>query len=215
MAATKLRLYNDALRLVRERKLTATSDNREAARLLEDAYGDGSTNGSVRRCLEMGQWTFAIRTAQIDYSPSVTPAFGYRYAFDYPTDFVRLAGIYQDEHCHTPLTLYSAERAYWYCDLQTIYVQYVSNGATYGGDLSLWPEVFAKTVAADLAHEIAGSLTQDKSIRDDVIAEWRYWKKEAGALDAMNRPTKMLPQGRWLNARGGRNRDSDIRWTTS
>lgn len=203
MAATKLRLFNDALRQCHERKLSTLADTREGRRLLDEAWGDGSTNGSVKRCLEMGQWTFATRTVQLDFSPSVTPSFGFRYAFDYPEDFVRLAGIYSDEFCHCPLTLYSAERAYWYCDLETIYVQYVSNHASYGGDLSLWPENFGKTVAADLAHEIVGNLTKDKGIRDDVIAEWRYWKKEASAVDAMNRPTKMLPQGSWASARLG------------
>lgn len=201
MALTKLALFNSALRLCRERKLSALTDAREPRRLLDDAYGDGSTTGAVRRCLELAQWTFAMRTVQIDYSPSVTPPFGFRYAFDYPSDFVRLCGIYQDEFCQVPLTLYSAERAYWYCDLQTIYVQYVSNHTSYGADMSLWPENFAKTVAADLAHEIVGNLTSDKAIRDDVIAEWRFWKKEAANIDAANRPTKRPPQGSWLNAR--------------
>src|SRR5688572_9866315 len=116
MGASKIRLFNDALRLCKERKLATLTDNREGRRLLDEAWGDGSTNGSVRRCLEMGQWTFATRTQQLDYSPSVSPTFGFRYAFDYPEDFVRLAGIYEDEFCQSPLLKYSAERAYWYCD---------------------------------------------------------------------------------------------------
>jgi hypothetical protein len=209
VAATKLRLYNAALRLCKERKLATLTDNREGRRLLDEAWGDGATNGSVRRCLEMGQWTFATRTAQIDYSPSVAPTFGYRYAFEEPEDFVRLAGIYEDEFCHCPLTQYSSERAYWYCDLQTIYVQYISNHADYGADLSLWSENFAKTVEADLAHEIVGNLTQGREAKADVVSEWQYWKKEAGAFDAMNRPTKRLPPGSWIRARtysGHRNR---------
>lgn len=209
MAADKLERFNGALRLCEERKLATLTDNREARRLLDAAWGDGSTKGSVRRCLEMGQWTFATRTVQLDYSPSVSPEFGYRYAFDYPADFVRPTGIYQDEFCQCPLTLYSAERAYWYCDLQTIYVQYVSNDATYGADLSLWPENFGKTVEADLAHEIVGNLTKNREVRADVVSEWRYWKSEAASMDGMNRPPKTMPAGSWSRARHGGSSSSE------
>ena len=209
--ADKLAVWNDALRICKERKLVALTDNREPRRLLDAAWGDGSTTGSVRRCLEMGQWTWAIRTAQLDYSPSVTPSFGYTYAFDQPSDCVRVAGVFQDEYCKVPLLEYSDERRYWYCDLQTIYVQFVSNGETYGADLSLWSEMFAKTVAADLAREIVGNLTQDERIRADVMAEWRMWKKEAAAIDAANRPTRQLPVGSWNRARMG-NSSRDSRW---
>lgn len=212
MATSKLVIFNDALRLCRERKLSTLTDNRESRRLLDAAWGDGSTYGSVRRCLEAGQWTFAIRSVQADYSPSVTPAFGYTYAFDQPIDMVRVAGLYQDEHCTVPLTRYSDERRYWYCDLQTIYASYVSNHATYGGAVSLWSEMFAKFVAADLAHEIVGNLTQDKSVRDDVLKEWQFWKKEAAGTDGMNRPTRRLPEGSWTaSRRGGNARQS--RWS--
>lgn len=203
MSMSKLQIYNMALRLCKERKLAALTDNREGRKLLDDAWGDGSTTGSVRRCLEAGQWAFAIRTSLIDYSPSITPSFGYRYAFDQPTDMVRVAGIFQDEYCTTPLTNYTDERRYWYTDLQTIYVRYVSNNATYGGDLSLWPQMFADTVAADLAHEIVGNLTQGNDAKADVVKEWQYRMKEAKAIDAMNRPTQKLPRGAWLTARGG------------
>ena len=43
MATSKLTLFNDALRLCRERKLVALTDNREARHLLDAAWADGST----------------------------------------------------------------------------------------------------------------------------------------------------------------------------
>lgn len=214
MAVSKLRVFNDALRLCGERKLSALTDNREARRLLDEAWGDGSTTGSVKRCLEMGQWSFATRTLQCDYEPSITPSFGLRYAFEYPEDFVRLCGLYMDEFCRSPLTIYSAERNYWYADLQTIFVQIVSNDASYGADLTLWPENFAKTIASDLAHEIVGNLTKDAGVSGKVVSEWQFWKKEAAGIDAMNRPTKQLPMGSWSTARTGGNQRREGRWTT-
>lgn len=198
---TKLGLYNAALRLLKERKLASLTEDRESRRLLDDAYGDGSTEGSVKLCLELGQWTFAMRTVQIDYSPSVEPPFGFQYAFDQPSDMVDVCGIYSDEYCQVPLTRYTDERHYWYCDLQTIYVQYVSNHTTYGADLSLWPESFAKVVEADLAREIAGSLTQGDDKVKLADRAFQIALREAKAGDAMRKPTRFMPQGSWITAR--------------
>jgi hypothetical protein len=210
MAATKLGLYNGALRILNERRLASLSEAREARRLLDDAYGDGSTNGAVRYCLEMGQWTFATRTVQIDYSPSVEPSFGYTYAFDQPSDLVRTTGIFEDQDCSQPLLQYADERRYWYAYLPTLYVKYVSNHATYGADLSLWPENFVKAVEAYLAMEIAGSLTGADSKVALAERAWEKAKKEARSFDAMNKPTAFMPMGSWNAARRGHLRSS--RW---
>lgn len=204
MAATKLGLYNGALRILKERKLSTLAEAREPRRLLDDAYGDGSTNGAVRYCLEMGQWTFATRSVQIDYSPSVTPSFGYRYAFDRPTDLVRVAAVCQDEYFTAPLLQYVDERNYWYASQQTIYVKYVSNGAIYGADLSLWPESFVKTVEAYLAKEIAPTLTADDKIIQRAFQVWEMEEKKAKSIDAMNKPTSFPPAGAWVSSRHGR-----------
>lgn len=207
MGATKLDLYNGALRLCKTRKLSTLTDNTESRRLLDAAYGDGSTNGAVKFCLESGFWSFATRTGQIDYTPSVEPDFGYRYAFIQPSDMVRPVAICQDEYFTQPLTQYHDERHYWYCDLQTIYVRWVSNGASYGADLSLWTEMFSDFVEAYLASEIVFNLTQDKDVLAYVEKKFEAAKKEARSLDAMNKPTQTFPMGNWVGARIGTGRD--------
>lgn len=140
--ATQLSIYNGALRILGERKLASLSENREPRRLLDAAWGAGASEGQIRLCLEMGQWTFATRTVMIDYSPSVDPPFGYRYAFDHPDDLIRTVGVFCDEYCTQPLLQYATERGYWYASQQSIYVQYVSSHASYGGDTSQWTEIF-------------------------------------------------------------------------
>lgn len=202
MAATKLGLYNGALRLCKERKLASLTENREPRRLLDDAYGDGSTNGAVRHCLQLGQWTHAIKTIQLDFSPSVNPDFGYQYGFDQPSDLVRVTAVCQDEYLNIPLTRYADERGYWYSDLETIYVSYVSNDSSYGADLTLWPESFVKLVEAYLANEIAGSLTGSDPVKVEKALTRAL--KSARSLDAMNRPTAFMPTGSWASARQGR-----------
>jgi hypothetical protein len=206
---TQLSLYNGALRLCKQRRLATVSEAREPRYLLDDAWGDGGTSsGSVKRCLEAGQWTFATRTALIDYSPSITPTFGLRYAFDKPTDLMKVVALCSDPYFNQPLLDYSDEGDYWYSDLQTIYVKWVSNGATWGLDMSRWPETFVKFVEADLASEIVGNLTQGDGLEADILKKRDMAEREAKAFDAMNKPTRFTPPGSWSQARHGGNQRS-------
>lgn len=206
---TKLGLYNGALRLCKERKLSSLSENREPRRLLDDAYGDITTIGVVRQCLQMGQWTFATRAQMLDYTPSVEPEFGYRRAFDQPDDWVRTTAVCSDEYFKCPLLEYASERGYWYADLDTIYIRYVSDHANYGGDLSQWHEAFVNLVEASLAMDICGSLTG----ANGEFVEKMYKKAKADAMssDAMEKPTVMLPSGSWSSARRGGRSDRGSR----
>lgn len=198
MTTSKLTLYNGALvQHLGERKLASLSENREPRRVLDDVW-DG---GFVRWCLEQGMWNFAMRSRRATYSPSVEPAFGYRYAFDRPTDFVRLAAISADERFSMPLLDYRDEGGYWFCDHQTIYVKYVSDDAEFGGDFSLWPETFTRWAQAALAERAAVRLSQNRSDRDAVAKEAKRLLTDARSKDAQNEPTRFPPSGNWSSAR--------------
>src|SRR5258708_823139 len=119
----KLSLYNGALtEFLGERKLANLTENREPRRVLDEIW-DG---GALRYCLEQGLWNFAMRTIQLTYSPSVEPDFGFRYAFDKPTDWVRTAALCVDEFFRCPLLQYNDEAGFWFADIDTIYVRYIS-----------------------------------------------------------------------------------------
>jgi hypothetical protein len=156
---SRLSLYNDALLLVGERSLASLSDNVETRRLLDQVWNSGAVNA----CLEEGQWQFAMRTIQIDYDPGITPDFGYQYAFDKPTDWVLTSAVATDEFFTTPVTRYVDESSFWFCDVSPLYVRYVSNDSSYGGDLSKWPQSFVDFVAAHLASKIILKISQDES----------------------------------------------------
>lgn len=205
---SKLGIYNGALRILNERRLSSLSESREPRHLLDDVYSDGQTEGAVKICLELGQWTFATKTVKLDYSPSVEPSFGYAYAFDRPTDLVRVAGMFSDEYCSAPLLRYSDERHFWYADNPEIYVKYVSNDLDYGADMSLWPETFVRLIEAYLAKEIAGNLTQGDNKVLLAGKAWKDAKLEARSIDAMNKPTAFLRPGTWELSRRGWSRGS-------
>jgi hypothetical protein len=199
----QLSLYNGALRLCKERRLASLTENRHPRRLLDDAWGDGARTGSVARCLEAGQWTFATRTGRIDATPDIAPDFGYRHAFTQPEDMVRPVAICQDEFFKDPLLDYSDERQIWYAPISTIYVKWVSNGDTYGADLSLWPQSFVDLVEADLAMEIVYTLTESADARAAVEKAYERQKVKAASMTAMNKPTSYPPEGGWNRARRG------------
>jgi hypothetical protein len=196
----QLKLYNDALRLCGERKLSSLSENRESQRLLTGVWDGGARD----YCLEKGQWNFAARTLELTYSPSITPAFGMRYAFDKPVDLIRLMKFCSDELLVNPELRYQDQPAYWLCDLDKVYVQYVSNDDAFGNDLSLWPQTFRRYVAAYLASRVVARLTSDKQTLAYVKVELKEALTDARSNDAMAGPT-VVPrnQGSWGRARGG------------
>jgi hypothetical protein len=207
MAASKLTLFNGALALLKERPLASLSENREPRRALDSAWD----RGAVKACLEDGQWKHAARTVMLDASVSITPDFGYQYGFDKPDDFVRLMGIWSDEMLSQPFSDYREEAGFWYGSLETMYVKYVSDHASYGMDLSLWPQSFVELVEAELAAKVAGPMTDAGKEMLQLRAE-RLTR--ALSRDAMVDPTKHPPAGSWVTARRGGVPRKEGRWTT-
>lgn len=197
MAATKLSLFNGAQRLLKNRKLSqaeVTGGTRESARLLNDVWDDGA----IDAVLQAGQWKFATRTRMVTASPSIEPDFGYRYAFDKPEDWIRTTGVWVDENMLTPLKTYRDEAGYLFASVDTIYFSYISNDASYGGDLSRWPQNFKKFVHAYLASEVVGPLTERGL---EMLKLKDMFLKDASATDAMSDPTARPPAGSWVRAR--------------
>ena len=195
--ATKLGLYNKALGYLGERKLAALTDEQESRRVLDEAYV-----GFVNYVLEKGYWKFSLRTSKISYAPSVTSSFGYTRAYEKPADFVKLYKISQDEFLKIPLLDYGEEGGFWTGNLDAIYISYVSNAASMGADLGLWPETLTKYAALYLANEVADRLTPN---RDSVKIERRMHMalSDAQAKDALQGPTVFFPVGAWLGSRSG------------
>lgn len=197
--ATQLALYNEALRLIGERRLASISENREPRRVLDDVWNDGAVN----YCLEQGQWNFAMRAIEITASTATIPAFGYVNAFDKPNDFIRTCGVAEDEFFNVPLTRMVEEVGFWFADIDPLYVRYVSDAASYGLDLTRWPATFTKYVAAFLASEVVFTLTQSTDKQKYILGIMAQRLKDARSKDAMADPTAFTPQGGWSQSRHG------------
>lgn len=194
---SKLSLYNGALRCLGERRLASLTEARAPRRDLDEVWDDDG----VRKCLQMGQWNFAIRSAQFDYDSGIEPPFGYRRVFGKPDDFVRTAGVCTDEFFKCPLTDYQDNNSYWLCDLDTIFVRYVSDDDEYGYDMSKWPPNFASFVEAWFALQIAPRITGSETAKALTQRDVDKLLKAAKATDSMEEPPGFQPTGSWVRAR--------------
>jgi hypothetical protein len=194
---SKLSVYNAACLALGERKLSSLSENVVMRRRLDSAWDDDL----VEYCLAQGLWNFAMVSARLDYSPSIEPDFGYRRAFDKPTDWVRTAIVTDDEYYRHHLTAYEDEADFWFCDIDTIYVQYVSSSTSYGFDYAKWPKNFSKFVSSALAAKVAKVTTGSESDAEKMERMERKMMIKARSSDAMDEPTQFPPKGTWLQAR--------------
>jgi len=198
--ATQLSLYNEALLILGERKLASLSEDREPRRVL-DTIWDYNT---INYVLEKGQWTFATRSAKLEPNPSMEQAYGYAYAYEKPTDYIRLTAMCTDEYYSTPLLGYTEEGGFWFADLDEIYIKYVSNDASFGSDYSIWPETFTRYVAHYLAFRGIKRLSQNQSDKDDIEKDMKNALADAQSKDALAQPTEFPPPGLWTRSRRGR-----------
>jgi hypothetical protein len=204
---SQLSIYNGACIAIGERVLQPASpgatysvENRESRRALDDVWN----RGGVRTCLSMGLWNFAARGAQWNFDPDITPPFGFQCAFQLPQDWVRWMMVCTDPYMQTPLLQYTDEASYFYCDLQMLWVKYVSNDPRWGLNLAMWPDNFARYVEYFFAEAICIRVTGDEKKRQDVEKRMLASLRKSKSTDAMNESTAMLPPGSWQLARRGR-----------
>lgn len=197
MGASRLGLYNEALRLLGERRLASLTEARDHRYHLDDAY-----DRVVAYCLEQGFWNFAMRSLQIDASGSIAPQFGFTYAFQKPDDWVRTYIISPTECLDLWPSRFNDEAGIWYAEVNPLWARYISNDPAYGMNLGNWPETFGNYVSCRLALQTCPSISSGSSEKLDMIAKAeRRAKIDARAKDAMNEPPGFPPMGTWAQSR--------------
>jgi hypothetical protein len=205
--ATKLGTYNKVLIALGDAvPLASLSENRLARRVLDQVWD----NGVVNYCLEQGFWSFATRSTKISFSTTIIPSFGFKYAFEIPSDFCAINGVWIDEKFNCPLEIYDLEAGVLYADYDNIYLKYVSNASTYGGDLARWSDAFSDFVASRMAFEAEPLITASLNINMKLDKSQQVAKLHALNLDKRNKAKQKVPVGAWVNARfSGFNRSYD------
>lgn len=194
--ADRLSIYRGALRLLGPSNLASLTEDRPERHTL-----DGVWQTAGDSLLQEALWNHSIRTSELTYDEDVEPLFGFRYAFKHPDDFVRLANISQTPDFIEGLMRYETEAGYFYCDLETIYIRYVSNDADYGWNVGRWPVSYATTMSAYLAFESGLPVSADRGNRNDIYSLYQTRMGRAKTLDAVDERVKHTPPGRLTRAR--------------
>lgn len=169
--------------------------------MLDDYWDD-----VVAFCLMRRFWKFAKRDVEIDASTTVIPQFGWKYAFNLPTDWVRTYQVSTVETHVPPLWDYEEGSGFLFAHFTPLFVCYISNDSQFGMDLGSWPVTFTNYVELRLAAQACKRITgKDEFLRGEegLLRMEKRAEVLAGSIDAMDDPPGQPPTGTWARSRRG------------
>lgn len=197
--ASKLQLYNHALLLMKERRLSGLTEDRESRRILDEFYTE-----VVQFCLEQGMWKFAMRSASL--SQVGAGAYGFQYRFNKPEDFVHLFEASETVDYNEPLTYNIVdEGTVFHAKSNPLYVRYSSNfshlgTSPYNAWMAAWPQGFSQYVATELAAWAAYAITGNERIVAALDRKAKILLANALALHSLVAPPGQLPFNTWARS---------------
>jgi len=195
--ATKLGIFNDALRAIGDLRLASLTEDVEARYVLEDAWED-----CVEFIFTEGLWNFATVTEKITDDGAGTPIPGFSFVFDKPASWVRTITI-------SPTSLFDVEANYRdeggkiYANFDELYIRYISNEKAADDEMASWPPTFAKLAGAYLAKECAERLSGSSEKAAGLAEEYKKTLASAKNKDALDQSKMILRPGNWLRAMRG------------
>lgn len=190
--------YNDndivnraLLKLGQETVIDLTEDN-ERARAANALYN------SVRdTLLSTYRWNFATKRAILE-ACELTPAFGFKYQYDLPSDFLRLISL--PDAPDNARDNYAIEQQHILTDyespLKIIYTARVTRA-------NLFPPYFIEAFSCRLAYELCDRLKQDVSRKNVLMQEYEMAIREAKKSNAIQLANISLPTSDYINVRKG------------
>ncbi len=147
---TKLSVMNQALHILGQTQLTAPDAEITSGRNLREAW-----DSTVAACFEVANWTFLTKRVELGRL-AVVPAFGYKYYYELPGDYIRTVQISATGEPRDMLLDYELESGMIATNAEHLYLRYISRDLTPNpGD---WSQAFADYVSASLAVRTAPKL---------------------------------------------------------
>jgi len=195
--STKLGIWNEALRMLGEHRLTSLTEDTEARYVIEDAWEDAKAY-----IFTEGLWNFATKTEEITADTGQTPIPGFNYVFNKPLSWLRTITISGTSLFDTEAT-YRDENNRVYANTDTLYIRYISNDRAVDAQVENWPPAFAKLVSAYLAMVCASRITGSKADVDSIRALYKEQLASAKNKDALDQSQIFLAPGNWVRAMRG------------
>lgn len=195
-ALTETGLVNLALREIGTYRISDINENSSEAEVARDLLPE-----VVRFCLSAHEWRFAMKLAQLQRL-SEKPAARFDYAYQLPSDFLRLGSVADNERMSPALEdeHYAVYDGKLLASSEYVFCEYVYHHTTYAA----WPPWFARYVSAVMASEMASPLkSTTERERLEQVALQRLG--HARGLDSVQVPVRRPPIGMWHRAMmGGR-----------
>lgn len=179
-----LQIANKALQKLGLAAISSFESQEEAARVAQSVYGS-----VLEYELSVYPWAFAMRRAALP-ALADAPAFGYKYQYALPSDFLRLEGIYNHGGQHKDA--YEIEGNRILTNLEApLKIRYISRNL----DQTQWPPYFVEAFATRLAYEMCERLKQDPQRKGILEQEYQRIIGAAKRSNAIQLSIKSLLPG--------------------
>lgn len=197
--ASQVEIANSALSKIGASRITALTDNLEAARLISSRW-DLLRDAELRS----RNWNFSITRASLA-ALVTTPAFRYTYEFQLPSLCLKVIqvgeyypGPSMSDYRNAPEAPYQIEGRKILTDYPApLYIRYVESIT----DTGQWDALFSESFACKLAMDICERLTQSNSKRQLAAEEYKDAISLAVRSDAVENPPEAIPDSSWLLSR--------------
>lgn len=198
---TKLTLFNQALSRLGPVRLTGLTENRPERIAFDQHYDE-----VMQEMLESGLWFFALRTQEWTPDVDAVDSINGQYVYNLPSDYVRLRKISPDQSQTYEDLSYKREGEVILSDYSTLFVTYVSNHASYGANVGIYPQLFANAFADCLALRANLPITKDRGTSADLERKFARSLMQAKRVDAVDERIKTKQPGTWTQSRRQSNR---------
>lgn len=192
---TRTDIVNLALREIGAPRIESWDDDDPSAIIARDLW-----NQAVRSTLSRHPWQFAM-TAHECARSTVTPVVRYDYAYQLPTDLVRLDAVADNENMSPVLDEidgYVVRDGFLLSNAERIWIEYVYDAPAIG----TWPPQFVSVVSIELASLLASPLKSTvERERIEKLVEQRM--RTAISTDSIQQAAQRRNPGFWRAAARG------------
>jgi hypothetical protein len=191
--ATKLEIFNEALRLVGDLRLTSTTEDVEARYALDDAWAR-----SVLFAASQANWPHAYASAAVALSNDTSsPGYTKSYTIN-SANWLRTVAVSLDQHFAVGAHYHQAlGKLFLNTSASTAYVRYIDRTYLADGSISTWSEMFCSVVSHRLAFEVCERLTQDPQKAQSIYGLFAEVLSLAKSQLALETSAMMISPSQW------------------
>lgn len=192
-----VQVCNLALDRLGARNITSLSDNTQTARLC-----NANIEAQKEVVLQKGKFSFARTRIELPQLVT-TPAFGFSYQYQKPSDYLAMYKI-NDEVCGVEAKIkFDIEGDKILTDEATMKVVYIRKVT----DITQWSALAREALSFKIAHVLAFKLTGSRTKEQDMLGDYLRTMTNAEGSDSQESPEEKVEYSGWNASRNNNNSD--------